>query len=270
MTTFDPLERAAAEKVEAVRNLIPPVLLEVCKDSPGAEVTLFGLWLTADDDIDDTLDANVQLLEAKLQQPTRSLVPHLATLESAARLMLLDSACQTLHTVSRPELECFAENAKRLLMASPSAEVPFRWAWRRMTQQTLATRRGQDAPKPRYGSLNPVLGPCEVLLSTMSHAGNRGPMASFAFQARSDSNGRVRTGLPGDRGLHPGNTRHGSRNPGRSRSPRASSGHVGRRACLSSDQDVGEDEACLIRGVCSALNYPPPTVLPGQIATPGV
>ncbi len=41
-------------------------------------------------------------------------------------------------------------------------------------------------------------------------------------------------------------------------------------ACLSSDQDVGEDEACLIRGVCSALNYPPPTVLPGQIATPGV
>ena len=249
---------------------LPTLFLEMASENAGAAVLLHTLWRVGGwpaeesqvDHHDLTLPAG-QLCEA-----VAALQPHVEQLDSAQRLLLLDKAVASLRHMAPQHLASLDEMARRATCADETDS--FRWLWRRVVARTIAKQRGEPAPQPRYSELTQVRESCQVMLSAIVNAGDEGgPLGEYTFQR-----GAAQLGLSGLEFQQSADLELKQLEEAlevlsavapRARRPLL----VAIGACVSADREVTETEAHLVRGICDALGYTIPALLPGQPIAPG-
>ena len=265
LETFDMANREAEHHAAAVQAAVPPVLLELSHESPGAEVLLLGLWFSVET-VGQTEQTRLAKLDDSLRHPVQALAEVLHGLGAVERLLLLDSAIETLRGVSDRSLRGFVENCQQLGLTG-GTESSFRWAWHHMVKQVVR-KRANESTQPRYGSIEPLLTSCEVMLSALCHAGASGPMAAFALQRATAQLGHELTIRDQEdcslEDLSSALQDLAELSPRCRRDLLLACGAV-----VSSDQEVDEEEAHLLRGVCASLDYPPARLLPGSPVATG-
>jgi hypothetical protein len=264
---IDPRAEWDAAHAEALRTTVSGLLLELAEDVDAAPIVLYGLWLSADRDDASNAGSHLDLLDEEARIPTKAILSHLSGVEAGPRMILFDLAVKALDSISSTELRRFAENARRLAGAT-SGESFFHWVWDRMATSVVRARSGEPPAKPRFGSLDRLLGPCELLLSVLAHAGGRGPLTCYSFQRAASQLGYELALRPLDHCT--------LKNLDLALAVLEQVSLACRRrillacaACISSDQAIAETEAYLIRGICVALGFPAPALLPGQPVAPG-
>jgi hypothetical protein len=258
LETFDVVGANGRAHLETLQEGIPTLLWELSHEMPGASVQILGLWYAAQD-LEAAADLSGQY-DSKLGDTVAALIPLLQGLDSAERLLLLDETMESLRAAESDSFEQFRSEGERLAASTPSNS--FQWAWQQMLLQIIRDRT-QQSVKPRYGSLEPVLGACEILVSSLAHAGTEGPMAAFSVQRAVTQLGHELTLRDRDdctlETLSLALNCLSELSPRRRREVLLACG-----ATISSDQEVEDEEACLIRGICAALGHPPARLLPGQ------
>ena len=234
---------------------------------------LLALWFSAAEP-NDADQERIDKLNASMREPVTALVEILRSLGSAERLLLLDTATQTVAKLDADAFRKFVDDCQRTGLAGDPDNF-FRWAWHHMVRQGIRARceeqakpRSEEQAKPRYGSIEPVLGPCEVMLSTLAYAGAHGPMANFALQRAVSKLGHDLTlRNEDDCTLEALDLALECLTELSARCCRDVLLACG--AVVSSDHEVDEDEAYLLRGIFSVLDYPHARLLPGQPVAPG-
>ena len=225
------------------------------RDPIGASVVMLATRIVDDVKPEEILSS----LPDSVARAVHALYPVVADLACPQRLWLVDQSLETLRASSP------GENARFLAYAQciePDSRSPFPWMWTQLVDRL--TRDLEDTHvKPRWGTFEPLLGPCEILFSTLAYAGNEGPMAGFAFQrAASQLGHEITLRDPRDCALETLNLaleRLAELSPRRRREVLLACG-----AILSSDQDVTDEEAVMMRGISARLGGPALRILPGQ------
>jgi Zn-dependent protease with chaperone function len=254
------------QHIEEVRAGIPGVILECCQLPAGVPAMLLALWSC---DASDCSSGWRSALPRRLVEAVGQLTHTISKYDEAQRILLLDTATQTLAKLSPAERKDFHKQwmAAKAATARPTT---FQWACDWMVTGQLNQLDAPKDPPPIHGDLEPVLGACEVLLSALVYAGqSAGPSAAYAFQRAAAHTGYHDLTL-----RPPGQTNLAAVDAALDQLRRVAI--RGRRnlllacaACLSSDREISVQEAHLIRGICRGLQFPPPTLLPGQPVMPG-
>ena len=142
------------------------------------------------------------------------------------------------------------------------------WSWQQQIERRLLSAR--PTPRVRYGRLRQVQAACEVLLSTLCHAGTDSEaVAAYAFQRAVVHLNLEDPQLWDREELDLEKLSEALRllmevSPAARRQLMLACG-----CCVGADQTVSADEAFLIRGIWAVLGFPPPALLPGQPVQPG-
>lgn len=265
---FCPWTQAHAEEIVAS---LPSLFLHMATESTGAAVLLHTLWQVGGSPANEYVAAppKVEGLTGKLREAVEALRPHAEKLDSAQRILLLDKAAVSLRHLTPHHHASLAEIAQAATRADDADT--FRWLWRRIVAHSLAKQRGQPTPHPRFANLDEVRASCEVMISAIVIAsGDGGPLGEYAFHRGTAQLGLSRLEY------HPSDDielqlLEEALDVLAEVAPRARRQLlVAIGACISADREVSEAEAHLVRGICDALNYATPSLLPGQPIAPGV
>jgi len=226
---------------------------------------LYTLWLKhADPELAGL--AMQQLSDADADR-AKLLMSAVSELTDAQQLMLFDGAVARLHEVSDSERTQLVETYQNWKLASQEGNV-FHWMWNVVLDKSL---NDQEERQSRCGRLDQVAGACEYVLSMMSHIGpDQHDMAGFAFQ----------------RGLASLGVEHINLRPveectwekfeialevvGQLTARPRREILVASTLAMTTDQEITPEESYALRGICRALGYDMPSVLPGQPLAVGV
>ncbi len=250
---------ASDRHAHGVATSMPSDLVALATESDAAGYMLLALWLSVDDH-----SAEADRLPSDSREPALALLPILEPLDPAQKLFLFDASVAAINE-SGANVQQFRAAAEKLL-AGPDPSDSFRRMWKQVVHAQFHGNR----PKPKFGSLDVVQRECEVLLSALVYAGDEEGMAAmYTFQR-----GAVHLQLadpelliPDVCGLDQFDEALGRIAEAAPSAQRRLSLACG--ACVTSDREVTEEEAFLLREIYARLRFPNPGVLPGQAVTPG-
>ncbi len=251
-----------------VRNSLPASIKAAFEHPAGLAVTMCALL---DDDQSSSHGSLQELLQLDplVGKVVQCLSPVVSSLDHPGRLMVLDEVVSRIRETTDAEIHSLRRCTDVMLRAG-DGDNSFRWAARRMLTRQLAERAGTWNPVVRFGSVEEVPGACQVVLSALVHGeSNIEAMAEYTFmRASAPLECRHVTILSSQRcSLAAVDEAVEALSTAAAVVKRKVMICCG--ACVTADQEVSLKEASLLRGICSGLNFPLATLLPGQPVAPG-
>lgn len=261
----EPVLMGVNEHAAATRAVLPPNLWQLTQEVPTAEAMVFALWAigqrqTNEDDLElcalgKTCDAAKKVADA--------LKPHLESYGLPERLMLFDAAVNVIRKeCQRANAKAFCEKAESLLVQHADGDL-FRWAWKKTVREIVDRELEVPKPRPEFRDVEECLDECRVLLSALAYANNGDVMEGYSLLRSSNVLGHEVELLPRQGcGL---NAIELALERLQLLAPKARRQVVlAGSASVETDGIMNDEEALLMRGICSGLGYPPATLLPGQ------
>lgn len=259
-TTMDVMQHASDLRAE-----IPSDLWGLTQELPGSEAIVFALWAggqleSREDDVELT---SLGATCTASRQVADALVPHLEHYGLAHRLMLFDAAVNQLRSqADSGQLDDFCDKARVLLEEANDGDL-LRWSWRQTLGQIVQRVERALPEEPRYADVDEIPVQAAVVLSALAYANDSTLMEQLAMQRAANLLGLELRLLPKevccledvDVALE----------AVQQLAPKARRKFLlACSTCVESDSLLNEEEALLMRGICSRLGYPPATLLPGQ------
>ncbi|TWT90907.1 hypothetical protein Mal64_13060 [Pseudobythopirellula maris] len=261
----EPLEAHRQYATELIAA-IPETLLASARSPYSARALVYAMLLDRDA---ATRAAQLASLDGLARPDVIQLAERLSSdvdrLEARKRLPLVDLCLPALRAMSSPQYQRFMRAFKSLVEADQRIAL-FEWTLGQVLMRHLRPQF-ERVPSPRidYFALGRMQGPCNVLLSTLAHAGHSPSQAQMAFDAAARN-------LPSINGLEllpreQCNLRELEDALATLR--RVEARHRGRvvdacAAAICADNEVKVAEAELLRGVSDLLDCPMPPLLAGQ------
>jgi Zn-dependent protease with chaperone function len=245
---------------------LPAAIAESAHETYGARAMIYALLIDRDAEARRVqLERLASHADPAVHDETRKLLPLVEGVGAGVRLPLIDMVIPALRELSPSQYEVFKTNVVELIKADRKIDL-FEWTLQRILLHHLAPEFEKvRAPRVKYGSLKRVAPHCEVVLSTLAHAGARsGTGASRAFErGASELDVPGLDFLPADRcGLARLDEALSVLNELAPRQKRRLL-----HACaltVSADREVTVMEAELLRATADSLGCPMPPLLPGQ------
>jgi hypothetical protein len=247
-----------------LQDELPGVWHELLQEPEGVDAVLTALWFVQ---TDTPLESHASLPDP-LANIVEGLMEPLTQFEEAHRTLLFDMASQNVAERRRMETSGMRPFLTSALRHAPEDTLK-RWTWNHQFRRALQIDP-PDNPRAAYAKVAQVEGAAEIVLSRLCHAGSsNAAMAQFAFQRAV-----VHLELPQPDFWEPDeidlerlevavDELRKAAPPIRQRLMLA----IG--CCIAADQGVTTEEAELVRGLCAALGWAMPRLLPGQSVAPG-
>lgn len=254
-----------SQHATAIQAMVAPQLWALTQSLPTAEAMVFALWAvgqreTNEDDAElnalgETCDAAKQVADA--------LKPHVESYGLPERLMLFDASINQIRQQAQDgDLKAFCAKAEALLAEEMDDDL-FRWAWRKTIRELVNRELEVERPSPKFREVEEVLEDCQVLLSALAYANDNNVMEGYSLMRAANVLEHDIELLPADAcGLEQVDAAldHLQLLAPKARRQLVLAGS----ASVDTDEQMNEEEALLMRGICSGLGYPPATLLPGQ------
>jgi len=245
---------------------LPAEVVESAHEAYGARAVIYALLIDRDADARRIqLDRLASHADPAVYAETRKLLPLVERVVTGARLPLVDLAIPALRELSPSQYAAFKANVEELIEADRKIDV-FEWTLQRILLHHLAPEFERARPaRVKYRSLERVVPHCQVVLSTLAHAGSRSEAAaSHAFGLGvSELSVPGLDLLPVDRcGLAQLDAAFSVLEE-LAPQPKGQLLH----ACavtVAADREVSVVEAELLRATADSLGCPMPPLLPGQ------
>jgi len=245
---------------------LPAEVVESAHEAYGARAVIYALLIDRDADARRIqLDRLASHADPAVYAEARKLLPLVERVGTGARLPLVDLAIPALRELSPSQYAAFKANVEELIEADRKIDV-FEWTLQRILLHHLAPEFEKARPaRVKYRSLQRVVPHCQVVLSTLAHAGSRSEAAaSHAFGLGvSELSVPGLDLLPVDRcGLAQLDTAFSVLEE-LAPQPKGQLLH----ACavtVAADREVSVVEAELLRATADSLGCPMPPLLPGQ------
>jgi len=253
------------EHATAIRMMLPDSMWSLTQDLPTAEAMVFALWSlgTEPTPLDDAKLCALGETCEEAKIVAEALKPHLNEYGLPERLMLLDASMNVIRKrAQQSDLGEFCAKAESIL-AEPTGDDLFRWAWKKSLQQIVDRERETPRPKPKYGDCEDLLEDCQILISALAHANDSDVMINYSLQRAGNVLGHDLELLSPEQCTLAAIDEAIAEL--RLLAPKARRQLV--LACSTSietDSRLNEDESLMMRGMCSGLGYPAATLLPGQ------
>lgn len=263
--TYYPEFLAEAAFIGSTMACIPEPLVQVAEAANGSALVLAGLWLAHAESNPSDFDFESADL-SRIEQ----LVPILKSLEAAQQILIFDKAIASLSEEeagdeSGTQASELRDQLAKLANQSEHQNT-FHWMWEAGVADAIRLR---EPTKPRYGELQQVVAATCVVLSRFSHCVDTDSIAAFSFQRGLSILGVEQLRLL-DRSEYCWETFEAAVKELSLLAPAPRRNVL--LACssaMTSDQEVNDDEAYLIRGLCLHLGSEMPCILPGQPVAPG-
>jgi Zn-dependent protease with chaperone function len=260
-----PTENHVHYAVRLIQGL-PATIVAAARESYGARALVFALVINRESETRaKQLDWLSRSVDQGVNKLTLKLLPLVEALAPEVRLPLVDLAVPSLRTLSTAQYQEFKESLVALITADQKIDL-FEWMLQRVMfshvePQFMRVR----APRVRYQGLDPLRSQCQLLLSTVAHAG----ASDARLQAVAFERGASNIGLPGlamepaercslqalDQALH----------DLAETAPRLKKQLLNACvACITADRQVTVSEAEILRAIADSLGCPIPPFLAGE------
>jgi uncharacterized tellurite resistance protein B-like protein len=269
-SAIDQIGQVTPAHVEYAAQLIaglPAAVLESAHEPYGARAVIYALLIDRDAEARGIqLERLARHADPAVCEETRKLLPLVeAGVDAGARLPLIDLLIPALRELSPGQYAAFKENVAELIKADRKIDL-FEWTLQRILLHHLAPGFEKvRAPRVKNASLEGVAPHCEVVLSTLAHAGGRSEAAAL----RAFERGASELDVPGLRfrpaeacGLAPLDEAL-SVLAQLAPQPKRRLLHAA-ALVVAADRDVTTMEAELLRATADSLGCPMPPLLPGQ------
>jgi Zn-dependent protease with chaperone function len=185
-TAFDQIGQMTPAHLRHAAQLIaslPTEVVESAHEAYGARAVIYALLIDRDADSRRIqLDRLASHADPAVHAETRKLLPLVERVGTGARLPLVDLAIPALRELSPSQYAAFKANVEELIEADRTIDL-FEWTLQRILLHHLAPEFERTRPtRVKYGSLKRVVPHCQIVLSTLAHAGSRSEAnASHAF-----------------------------------------------------------------------------------------
>lgn len=255
---------------------LPGVWLELLAEPTGCDALLVTLWFvlteTGNDSPDSAQSTPLQLspgvLPDSLASVVSELIEPLANMDEAHQTLLYDLATERLAELRGAALPGVHTYLPTILR-NAAEDTLRRWSWTQQFRRALNLHSRQTV-RAKYGKASQIQGASEIILSRLCHAGSESDaMAQYAFQRAV-----VHLELADPQYWHTDQLDL-ERFEVAVEEVRQAAPHVRHRllialgCCVAADQGVTVEEAELVRGLCAALGWANPLLLPGQAVAPG-
>jgi Zn-dependent protease with chaperone function len=187
VTAVDQIGQTTPAHLRHAAQLIASLPAEVvasAHEAYGARAVIYALLIDRDADARRIqLDRLASHADPAVHAETRKLLPLVERVGTGARLPLVDLAIPALRELSPAQYAAFKANVEELIAADRKIDV-FEWTLQRILLHHLAPEFEKARPaRVKYRSLERVAPHCQVVLSTLAHAGSRSEAsASHAFE----------------------------------------------------------------------------------------
>lgn len=272
LATVDAIENQWSPSAEDTTDLLPSGLRELSKSVRGARIGLLASWGVHFDQVDSL--ATMPAIEVACRPATHSTARLLASLTDEQQVVFFDQLLDGIGHLSCSELTSLTTLFADIESKYPSRDLKS-WIWYRLLHSVMHQQMSREPSRPRYGNIEQIRNDVQFFVSAVASAGDAsGPMIEYAFH-RACSQLSLRTELTFldfsrvtfdqlDEPLRIAFENCALLSPGPRRNLMLACG-----ACVTGDRQVTCTEAMMIRLVCSTLNYPRSSLLPGQAVTPG-
>ena len=247
----------------ALVKSLPAALVGAAHEPHGARAVIYALLLDR-----GTEPRQVQLAQLSaaadpgVYQETLRLTRLIEPLDVRVRLPLLEIALPALRALTPAQYQRFKQNVGDLVQADDRIDL-FEWSLQRILLRGLETHYSTVTPsRVRYHTLASLQPPCEVLLSTLAHAGQRDVAAAQKAFARAWQ----QLELPEAR-LRPADACGLDALDAALAALEEAAPRIKRRilqgavACITDDRTVTATEAELLRATSASLGCPMPPLL---------
>jgi Zn-dependent protease with chaperone function len=245
---------------------LPAAIAESAHETYGARALIYALLIDRDAESRRIqLERLASHADPAVHDETRKLLPLVEGVGAEVRLPLIDMAIPALRELSPSQYEVFKANVVELIRADRKIDL-FEWTLQRILLCHLAPEFEKvRAPRVKYSSLEGVAPHCEVVLSTLAHAGARSEEAA----RRALERGVGELDVPGLDFLPADQCGLARLDEALSVLNELAPRQKGRflHACaltVSTDREVTVMEAELFRATADSLGCPMPPLLPGQ------
>ncbi len=245
---------------------IPEAMRDAAHDPEGARAVVYAVLLDKDAKVrDKQLAVVAKSANETVVSQTNGLAAQADSLPKEARLPLIDMAVPALREISDSDYQRFKQQVESLVRADGRVDL-FEWVLQRLLLRHLDLHfDGTVDPRVQYYSLKPLAQPCSLVLSALSHLGQREvDAAQQAFDA-----GASELGIDAIRLLDRGAVKLKEVGEALDQlllaSPREKQKLI--MACartIAADGEVTRGEGELMRAVADSLGVPMPPMLPGQ------
>ena len=250
-----------AAQAERVAASVPAAVTEFVADAQVAHIAACGLVFGLDGILDET---EASLLDDETRTAVQAFLPIIEQFDQRQRTYLLDRAIQSWTSTNNRQFGLL----RRVEGGLGATWAERGWHW---ILQHHAWRRGSERPRVVYGDLQQVADSCEIVLSSLVAAsGTRGMMAEYGFR-RAAAHFGVDELEYYEFDEPPFDEFFASLDVLAKTSAECRRKLLlGCSLALTSDGQITQDEAVLIRVVCLTLGFPLPTLLPGDRVMAGV
>ncbi|MCX7818250.1 MAG: M48 family metallopeptidase [Kiritimatiellae bacterium] len=242
---------AALDWARALRQEIPPALLEAAHEPEGARAIVYGLLLR------EGAESRAVIVDVPAIERLQRLAPLLAELRPAARLPLIEMAMPALRQMSAGEYRQFRERMLQLIQADERVNL-FEYALIRMIERHLDPVFGRmDTAPQRHRRLDALEAEAKTVLAALARWGARDEETIVrAWHRALQRLGRPAEGRPPEVSLD--DVHHALQ---RLRTTAPSVRRVLLDACavsVAEDERLDPIEADLLRAIADALDCPLP------------
>lgn len=262
------IEPGALAAAHELFERIPEKLLAAAHSPSGARAVVFGLLASPDENIREKQFAALDLPDKTDAELLAGILRDMDGLPEELRLPLLDTAVQSLRSISRDQYLGLVRNVKTLIEADERVSL-FEYAVQRMLEKRLAPFfEKTHAPGVRYHNAGEIARPAAVLLSTLAYYGNEaaaGVEAAFAAGMSEFKFSAPQAILPAEE--------CGLKNTDEALDALAQASPALKKlvvkacaACIAADGNTTIKEAELFRAVADALDCPAPPLFAAMAA----
>jgi hypothetical protein len=247
----------------ALIKSLPASLVSAAHEPHGARAVIYALLLDRGTELQQRQLAQLSsAADQDVYQETLRLTRLIEPLDVGVRLPLLEIALPALRALTAAQYQHFKRSVGVLVQADDHIDL-FEWSLQRILLRDLETQYGTvTPPRVRYHTVASLQPQCEVLLSTLAHAGQRDREAAQSAFARAWQE----LELPEAR-LRPADAFGLDVLDAALAALEEASPRVKRRilqgavTCITADRTVTATEAELLRATSAALGCPMPPLL---------
>jgi len=262
---LDTVVMSINEHAARIKAALPSEIWDLTQHLQTAEGIAFALWANGTtESVEDDIELDL-LRDAcgTSHEVAQALKNYLQSYGLPEKLMLFDAAINQIRLEAQTtDLSEFCRKAEIHLASQDDSDL-FRWAWRQTIQQIVAREQELPRPRPQYGDVAEVIHECQGILSALAYANNSDVMEGYSLMRASSVLGQEIELLPRDQCQLDAIDK--ALETLALLAPRARRKLVlAGSASIEADSRMNDEEALLMRGICSGLGYPPATLLPGQ------
>ena len=245
---------------------INPTFVELAKEPNGAALILAAIRV--DQFKDDRSNQLAQSIEPMIRGQFDQVRSMVKGLDESQRMVLFDTALESLRMLSGPPRTMFRQFAERASVPVESETCIERWAWQWLVKWKLSGPHKK--PDARFGKLSDLVPETVILLSSLIHTDCDSQSSAQYTYIRSATH----TGLDNTQVLTSKDCTLAALEYALNRLKYVAARQkrklvVACGACATSNRDISNEEAWIIRAICTGLHCPMPKMIPGQPVTPG-